>query len=212
MADTAMTDAPAVVGTGAVVTSAKKKAAEFEVLEARVSELLAQAAASPAQLTEVVEALLSLEKTQRLARAPPPHDVAVTSRAARSQDGDVAGTKLTVVSIVRACFAAKAWPQLNENVLLLSKRRSQLKQARLRGTTCRRRLSSALCAGHHLDGPGMHDLPRRHAGRGHQGGAHQSADCGVGGQGALAWRLAASTPTHRAVEPLRSLWRWSAPG
>lgn len=90
MADTAMTDAPAVAGTGAVVTSAKKKAAEFEVLEARVSELLAQAAASPAQLTEVVEALLSLEKTQRLARAPPrrrPRDLTRCAFAGRRRGG-----------------------------------------------------------------------------------------------------------------------------
>ena len=40
------------------------------------------------------------------------------------------GTKLAVVAIVRACFQAKAWAALNENVLLISKRRLQLKQVR----------------------------------------------------------------------------------
>ena len=40
------------------------------------------------------------------------------------------GTKLAVVALVRACYQAKAWAALNENVLLVSKRRSQLKQVR----------------------------------------------------------------------------------
>jgi hypothetical protein len=43
----------------------------------------------------------------------------------------VAGTKLAVLAIVRACFQCQAWSALNENVLLLSKRRAQLKQARV---------------------------------------------------------------------------------
>jgi hypothetical protein len=47
-----------------------------------------------------------------------------------TQAADVTGTKLAVVAIVRACFQAKAWAALNENVLLVSKRRSQLKQVR----------------------------------------------------------------------------------
>jgi hypothetical protein len=42
----------------------------------------------------------------------------------------VPGTKLAVVAVVRVCFQCKAWAALNENVLLLSKRRAQLKQAR----------------------------------------------------------------------------------
>ena len=45
----------------------------------------------------------------------------------------MAGTRLAVVAIVRACFNCKNWTALNENVLLLSKRRSQLKQARASG-------------------------------------------------------------------------------
>ena len=49
------------------------------------------------------------------------------------------GTKLAVVAIVRACFQAKAWAALNENVLLISKRRSQLKQARARPAAPRHR-------------------------------------------------------------------------
>lgn len=43
---------------------------------------------------------------------------------------DAPGTKLAVVAVARACFNCKAWTALNENVLLISKRRSQLKQAR----------------------------------------------------------------------------------
>ena len=50
---------------------------------------------------------------------------------------DVPGTKLAVVAVVRVCFQCKAWAALNENVLLLSKRRAQLKQARSRaGRVC----------------------------------------------------------------------------
>lgn len=36
---------------------------------------------------------------------------------------------MACVAVVRACAEAKAWPALNENILLISKRRSQLKQA-----------------------------------------------------------------------------------
>ncbi len=84
-----------------------------------------------------MEALLNIEKTQRLVRRPSdcaaPPRVAAEQAAAHlspSQAADVTGTKMAVVAIVRACFQAKAWPALNENVLLISKRRSQLKQAR----------------------------------------------------------------------------------
>ena len=45
------------------------------------------------------------------------------------QLADQQGTKMAVVAICRACVEAGAWPALNDNILLISKRRSQLKQA-----------------------------------------------------------------------------------
>ena len=51
--------------------------------------------------------------------APRPHQAA-----------DPQGTKMAVRAIVRACADAGAWPALNDNILLISKRRSPLKQAR----------------------------------------------------------------------------------
>ena len=82
------------------------------------------------RLAEAVEALLNIEKTQRLvsARARQLRRSAALRRRAPAQAADVTGTKLAVVALVRACFQAKAWAALNENVLLVSKRRSQLKQ------------------------------------------------------------------------------------
>jgi len=66
-----------------------------------------------------------------------------------------------VLAILRACFQAKAWAALNENVLLISKRRSQLKQARrsqgLTAPNLRRLLLRA--AGHRRVRAGVHDLP-----------------------------------------------------
>ena len=82
------------------------------------------------RLTEAVEALLNIEKTQRLVsgRAQLPRRSAALRLRLCAQAADVTGTKLAVVALVRACFQAKAWAALNENVLLVSKRRSQLKQ------------------------------------------------------------------------------------
>lgn len=56
-----------------------------------------------------IEALLTVEKQMRLA-------------------GDVAGTRKAVVDIVELCYQAKAWKTLNDQIVLLSKRRGQLKQ------------------------------------------------------------------------------------
>jgi 26S proteasome regulatory subunit N5 len=56
-----------------------------------------------------IEALLNVEKQMRLA-------------------GDVAGTKKAVMDIVELCYQAKAWKTLNDQIVLLSKRRGQLKQ------------------------------------------------------------------------------------
>ncbi|EXB64475.1 26S proteasome non-ATPase regulatory subunit 12 [Morus notabilis] len=57
-----------------------------------------------------VEKLLNVEKQMRLA-------------------GDVAGTKKAVTEILQLCFEARAWKTLNEQIVVLSKRRGQLKQA-----------------------------------------------------------------------------------
>lgn len=42
---------------------------------------------------------------------------------------NVAGTKKAAIDIIQLCFQAKAWKTLNDQILLLSKRRGQLKQA-----------------------------------------------------------------------------------
>ncbi|KAG6605280.1 26S proteasome non-ATPase regulatory subunit 12-like A, partial [Cucurbita argyrosperma subsp. sororia] len=57
-----------------------------------------------------IEQLLNVEKQMRLA-------------------GDVAGTKKAATDILQLCFEAKAWRTLNDQIVLLSKRRGQLKQA-----------------------------------------------------------------------------------
>ncbi|KAG0570069.1 hypothetical protein M758_6G131100 [Ceratodon purpureus] len=62
------------------------------------------------KLDAKIEALLNEEKQMRLA-------------------ADVAGTRKVVLEIIQLCYEAKAWKTLNEQILLLSKRRSQLKQA-----------------------------------------------------------------------------------
>ncbi|KGN62104.1 26S proteasome non-ATPase regulatory subunit 12 homolog A [Cucumis sativus] len=61
-------------------------------------------------LEEAIEQLLNVEKQMRLA-------------------GDVAGTKKAATDILQLCFEAKAWRTLNDQIMLLSKRRGQLKQA-----------------------------------------------------------------------------------
>ncbi|KAL8478862.1 hypothetical protein ACS0TY_030662 [Phlomoides rotata] len=57
-----------------------------------------------------IETLLNVEKQMR-------------------QAGDVAGTRKAVTDIVQLCFDAGAWKALNEQIVLISKRRGQLKQA-----------------------------------------------------------------------------------
>ncbi|XP_031487440.1 26S proteasome non-ATPase regulatory subunit 12 homolog A-like [Nymphaea colorata] len=57
-----------------------------------------------------IESLLNVEKQMRLA-------------------ADVAGTKKAVIDIVQLCFQARAWKTLNDQIVLLSKRRGQVKQA-----------------------------------------------------------------------------------
>ncbi|RZC17709.1 26S proteasome non-ATPase regulatory subunit 12-like A isoform C [Glycine soja] len=61
-------------------------------------------------LEAAIEQLLNAEKQARLA-------------------GDVAATRNAVTEILRMCFEARAWKTLNDQIVLLSKRRGQLKQA-----------------------------------------------------------------------------------
>ena len=63
------------------------------------------------RLSESTEALLSLEKAQRLAE-------------------DVGGTRRACAAVLDVLRAAADWKGLNEHILLLAKRRSQLKQVR----------------------------------------------------------------------------------
>ncbi|KAH0629306.1 hypothetical protein JD844_011269, partial [Phrynosoma platyrhinos] len=61
------------------------------------------------RLQEAIETLLSLEKQTRTA-------------------SDMVSTSRILVAVVKMCYDAKDWDALNENIILLSKRRSQLKQ------------------------------------------------------------------------------------
>lgn len=64
------------------------------------------------KLEAQIEVLLNVEKQMR-------------------QAGDVAATRKAAIDILQLCFEARAWKTLNEQIVLLSKRRGQLKQARL---------------------------------------------------------------------------------
>ena len=59
--------------------------------------------------SEAVEGLLLLEKQSRLSE-------------------DITSTKMCCRAILEVLFEAGDWQQLNEHILLLAKRRSQLKQ------------------------------------------------------------------------------------
>lgn len=65
---------------------------------------------NPNKLNEALDRLLPLEKQTRTA-------------------ADAISTGRVLVAIVKYCYAAKQWEQLNEHIVTLSKRRSQLKQA-----------------------------------------------------------------------------------
>jgi 26S proteasome regulatory subunit N5 len=88
----------------------KKKAGAVDMVKLS-SDIQAQMeVAKQGKLTEAVEALLNLEKMSRLAE-------------------DITATKACCTAILLACQEAGDWKLLEENILLLSKRRSQLKQA-----------------------------------------------------------------------------------
>ncbi|XP_023765154.1 26S proteasome non-ATPase regulatory subunit 12 homolog A [Lactuca sativa] len=61
-------------------------------------------------LDSKIESLLNVEKQMRL-------------------NGDIAGTKKAAIDILQLCFEARAWKTLNDQIVVLSKRRGQLKQA-----------------------------------------------------------------------------------
>ncbi|XP_074587236.1 26S proteasome non-ATPase regulatory subunit 12 homolog A-like [Curcuma longa] len=61
-------------------------------------------------LDAAIDSLLNVEKQMRLA-------------------GDQAGTKKAVIDIVELCYKARAWKTLNDQIVLLSKRRGQFQQA-----------------------------------------------------------------------------------
>ncbi|XP_021771108.1 26S proteasome non-ATPase regulatory subunit 12 homolog A-like [Chenopodium quinoa] len=67
-------------------------------------------AGNQGNLEAQIDALLNAEKQMRLA-------------------GDVAGTRKAACDILQLCFEAKAWKTLNDQIVVLSKRRGQLKQA-----------------------------------------------------------------------------------
>ena len=46
------------------------------------------------------------------------------------QGSDAVSTSRILVAVVKLCFEAKKWDILNENVVLLTKKRGQLKQVR----------------------------------------------------------------------------------
>ncbi|KAJ9078959.1 proteasome regulatory particle subunit, variant 2 [Entomophthora muscae] len=89
---------------------------KFEKMEkdfsSEVDALLAQIEQSikAGQITEALEALLSMEKQTRSA-------------------ADLASTTRILVHAVIVCYTAKDWKRLNETVVLLSKKHGQLKQA-----------------------------------------------------------------------------------
>ncbi len=71
--------------------------------------LLRMAHVTQGQLSQAVEGLLNLEKSSRLAE-------------------DITATKACCAAILVVCYEARDWRALEENVMLLTKRRSQLKQ------------------------------------------------------------------------------------
>ncbi|OEL23926.1 26S proteasome non-ATPase regulatory subunit 12-like protein A [Dichanthelium oligosanthes] len=75
-----------------------------------ISSLRAPSEGDSTNLDAAIESLLNVEKQMRLA-------------------GDVAGTRKAAIDIVELCYKAGAWKTLNDQIVLLSKRRGQLKQA-----------------------------------------------------------------------------------
>jgi 26S proteasome regulatory subunit N5 len=86
--------------------------------------------AKSGQLNEAIEALLSLEKQTRTVNKLSVIKVTETQTLLPSLQGsDMVSTSRVLVAIVQLCFEAGKWELLNEHVVVLSRRRSQLKQA-----------------------------------------------------------------------------------
>lgn len=90
-------------------TSGKKSDIDYEALDANI-QVQRDLALKSGNLSEASENLLNLEKQMRLA-------------------ADVTGTKSVVLAIIQICRETNNWKALNDNIVLLSKRRAQLKQA-----------------------------------------------------------------------------------
>lgn len=88
--------------------TSKKSAIDMAKLEQDIGAL--KAMAQQGSLTSAVEGLLNLEKTARLAE-------------------DVTATKACCCAVLECCYTAGDWKLLDENIVALSKRRAQLKQA-----------------------------------------------------------------------------------
>ena len=82
---------------------------ELAALDLQLSDLISSASSSPSSLSTSLESALALEKKARLS-------------------ADLAPTKRCALAILEMCFNAKDWSLLMEHVVLLSKRRAQLKQ------------------------------------------------------------------------------------
>lgn len=80
--------------------------------EVRNLNLRVDDAGTQGNFTGALEGLLNIEKQQRLGE-------------------DITGTKKACTAVLELLLESKQWKQLNEHILLLSKRRSQLKQVLL---------------------------------------------------------------------------------
>ncbi|KAL6636504.1 hypothetical protein ACP70R_024076 [Stipagrostis hirtigluma subsp. patula] len=93
-----------------MVSASSASTALSSLSSPRRSAPLLRREGNAANLDAAIESLLNVEKQMRLA-------------------GDVAGTRKAAVDIVELCYKAGAWKTLNDQIVLLSKRRGQLKQA-----------------------------------------------------------------------------------
>ena len=105
------------VDESAAAMAKKASTQDYTKLEGEL-ETIKKRAAAGGSLAEAVEAALLLEKQQRLS-------------------ADLGGTKRCATAILHMCFEKRDWDALLDNVVLLSKRRAQLKQVcGLRRTGC----------------------------------------------------------------------------
>ena len=86
------------------------------------------------QVQEALESLLSLEKQTRLVSEVHPctvpgkvYELVCYTYAYPSQASDAQSTGKVLTAIVQMCFDLQEWELLNEHILLLTKKRGQLK-------------------------------------------------------------------------------------